>query len=61
MPGILGLVAIAIGLACILADQQLGRAVWRTADEPDAGAASMRMLGLILFVAGGLAFLTWQP
>jgi uncharacterized protein YjeT (DUF2065 family) len=61
MPGILGLVAIAIGLACILADQQLSRAVWRTADEPDAGAASMRMLGLILFVAGGLAFLTWQP
>jgi uncharacterized protein YjeT (DUF2065 family) len=61
MPGILGLVAIAIGLACVLADQQISRAVWRTAEEPEAGAASMRMLGLILFVAGGLAFLTWQP
>ena len=61
MPGLLGLVAIASGRACILADQQLSRAVWRTADEPEAGAASMRMLGLILFVAGGLAFLTWQP
>lgn len=61
MPGVLGLVAIVIGLACILADQQISRAVWRTAEEPDAGAASTRMLGLILFVAGGLAFLTWSP
>lgn len=61
MPGILGLVAIAIGLACIVADQHISRAVWRTAEEPDSGAASMRMLGLILFVAGGLAFLTWRP
>lgn len=61
MPGLLGLVAVALGLACILADQQISRAVWRTAEEPDAGAASTRMLGLILFVAGGLAFLTWMP
>lgn len=61
MPGVLGLIAIAAGLACILADQHLSRAVWRTADDPESGAASMRMLGLILFVAGGLAFLTWAP
>lgn len=61
MPGVLGLVAVAIGLACILADHHLSRAVWRTSDDPESGAASMRMLGLILFVAGGLAFLTWMP
>lgn len=61
MPGILGLLAIALGLSCILADQQISRVVWRKGEEPDAGAASARMLGLILFVAGGLAFLTWQP
>ena len=61
MPGVLGLVAAAIGLACILADQQISRAVWPRAEQPDAGAASARMLGLILFVAGGLAFLTWTP
>jgi hypothetical protein len=61
MPGVLGLLAIAIGVACILADQQISRAVWRRDEEPEAGAASTRMLGLILFVAGGLAFLTWAP
>ena len=61
MPGILGLVAIALGLSLILADHQISRAVWRRAEEPEAGAASARMLGLILFVAGGLAFLTWMP
>jgi uncharacterized protein YjeT (DUF2065 family) len=61
MPGVLGLVAIAIGLACILADQQISRAVWRMSEDPESGSASTRMLGLILFVAGGLAFLTWMP
>lgn len=61
MPGVFGLVAIAIGLACILADQQISRAVWRMSEDSESGSASMRMLGLILFVAGGLAFLTWMP
>jgi hypothetical protein len=61
MPGVLGIIAISIGLACILADQHISRAVWRKTEVPESGAASMRMLGLILFVAGGLAFLTWMP
>ncbi len=61
MSAVLGLVAIALGLACILADEQISRAVWRTAEDPLAGATSVRMLGLILFVAGGLAFLAWNP
>lgn len=61
MPGVLGLFAVVIGLACILADDHISRAVWRMSEDPESGAASMRMLGLILFVAGGLAFLTWAP
>ena len=61
MPGVLGLVALVIGLACILADEQISRKVWRTAEDPQAGATSARMMGLILFVAGGIAFLAWNP
>ncbi|HEX2206701.1 MAG TPA: hypothetical protein VHG93_03410 [Longimicrobium sp.] len=61
MPAVLGLLAIALGLACILADEQISRAVWRTAEDPQAGATSARVLGLILFVAGGVAFLAWTP
>lgn len=61
MTAILAIAAIALGLACILADQHVSRVVLRKAEEPDAGAATARMLGLILFVAGGLAFLTWTP
>jgi hypothetical protein len=61
MPAVLGLVAIALGLAAILADEQISRTVWRTAEDPQSGATSIRMLGLILFVAGGLAFLAWSP
>ena len=61
MPAVLGLVAIALGIACILADEKISRTVWRTAEDPQAGAASARVLGLILFVAGGLAFLAWAP
>jgi formate-dependent nitrite reductase membrane component NrfD len=61
MPAILGLLAIVLGLACILADEQISRKVWRTAEDPQAGATSARAMGLILFVAGGLAFLAWNP
>lgn len=61
MAALLGLLAVALGLACILADEHISRAVWRQAEDPQAGAASMRVLGLILFVAGGLAFLAWAP
>ena len=34
MPAVLGLVAVALGLACILADEQISRKVWRTAEDP---------------------------
>jgi len=61
MPAVLGLLAVVLGLACILADEHLSRRVWRTAEDPQAGATSVRVMGLILFVAGGLAFLAWQP
>jgi hypothetical protein len=61
MPAVLGLVAVALGLACILADDQISRKVWRTAEDPEAGATSARMMGFILFVAGGIAFLAWNP
>jgi hypothetical protein len=60
MPGVLGLIAISVGLVCILGDQHISRAVWKEG-EPESGAASTRMLGLILFVAGGLTFLAWMP
>lgn len=60
MPAVLGLAALALGLVCILADHHVGRAVRRTA-EPEAGAATARILGLILLVGGGLAFLAWMP
>lgn len=61
MPAVLGIVAIALGLACILADEHVSRAVWRKAADPEGGATSARVLGLILFVAGGLAVLNWTP
>jgi formate-dependent nitrite reductase membrane component NrfD len=61
MPAVLGLVAVALGLASILADEHISRRVWRTAEDPQAGATSVRVMGLILFVAGGLAFLAWKP
>lgn len=61
MPAVLGLVAIALGIACILADEKISRAVWSQAEDPQAGASSARVLGLILFVSGGVAFLAWMP
>lgn len=57
MSAILGIVALFLGLALIMADQHLSRAVWRRAEDPEAGATTLRVLGLILFVAGGVAFL----
>lgn len=61
MPAIVGIASVLLGLALILADEHVSRAVWRRAEEPEAGSASVRMLGLILFVAGGVALITWQP
>lgn len=61
MAAILALAALALGLACIVADHRVARAVLRRAEDPQAGAATVRMLGLVLFVAGGVAFLAWTP
>ena len=61
MPAVLGLLALALGLVCIMGDEHISRTVWRQAEDPQAGSASVRVLGLILFVAGGLAFLAWTP
>jgi formate-dependent nitrite reductase membrane component NrfD len=61
MPAVLGIVAILLGLACIMADEHISRKVWRAAEDPQAGSASVRAMGLILFVAGGLALLAWNP
>jgi hypothetical protein len=61
MPAVLGIAALAIGLACILADERISRVVWREAEASESGATSTRVLGLILFVAGGLAVLAWTP
>lgn len=51
------LVSIAAGLVLVLADDRIGR---RAPRGPEAGAAVARMLGLILLVGGGLAFLAWN-
>jgi hypothetical protein len=61
MTAILALAAVVIGIACIVGDQHISRAVLRQAEEPESGAASARVLGLILFVGGALAFLAWAP
>jgi hypothetical protein len=50
----LGLAAIAFGLALVLADHSVGRFSIR---GPEAGAALARGMGMVLIVAGGLAFL----
>jgi hypothetical protein len=50
------LIAIGIGLVLVLADDRVGQ---RAARGPEAGAAMARMLGMILLIGGGLAFLTW--
>lgn len=61
MTAILALAAIAVGLACIMADQHISRTVFGREEEPESGAASARVLGLILFVGGALTFLAWAP
>jgi|GEM_PF-1568139 len=61
MPAVLGIAAILFGLACVMADEHISRTVWRKQEDPQAGAASVRILGLILFVAGGLTVLAWNP
>ena len=48
--------AISMGLVLVMADDRIGK---RAPRGPEAGAAMARMLGLILLVGGGLAFLTW--
>ena len=51
------LLAIAAGLVMVLADDRIGRRAPRGAE---AGAARARMLGMILLVGGGVAFLAWS-
>ncbi|HSU16058.1 hypothetical protein [Longimicrobium sp.] len=50
------LLAISTGMVLVLADDRVGK---RAARGPEAGAAMARMLGMILLVGGGLAFLAW--
>lgn len=50
------LLAISLGLVLVMADDRIGR---RAPRGPETGAAMARILGLILLVGGGLAFLTW--
>jgi hypothetical protein len=61
MPAVLGIAAITLGLACILADDRISRAVWRDTEGSESGTTSIRVLGFILFVAGGVALLSWNP
>ena len=56
MLALLAIVSIAAGLVRVLTDDRIGR---RAPRGPEAGAAMARVLGLILLVGGGLAFLTW--
>jgi hypothetical protein len=51
------LIAITTGLVLVMADDRIGR---RAPRGPEAGAAMARMLGFILLVGGGLAFLAWN-
>jgi hypothetical protein len=58
---VLSLAAVLLGLACIVGDHALGAVLLRRAGNPEAGATSLRVLGMVLFVAGGVAFLAWMP
>lgn len=57
----IALAALLLGLACIVADDRVARSVLRRGADPESGAATARILGVILFVAGGVAFLAWTP
>jgi hypothetical protein len=52
----LALLSIAAGLFMVLADDRIGR---RAPRGPEAGSAQARMVGMILLVCGGVAFLAW--
>jgi hypothetical protein len=56
MLAFIALLSISAGLVMVLGDDRIGR---RAPRGPEAGAAVARILGLILLVGGGLAFLTW--
>ncbi|MFL5384599.1 MAG: hypothetical protein ACJ8GN_18915 [Longimicrobiaceae bacterium] len=56
MFALFALLSIAAGMVMVLADDRIGR---RAPRGPEAGAAMARILGLILLVGGGLAFLSW--
>jgi hypothetical protein len=52
----LAFLSIATGLFMVLADDRIGRRAPRGAE---AGAAQARLIGMILLVCGGVAFLAW--
>jgi hypothetical protein len=54
--GIGAIAAIVIGVVMVFADERIGKFGPR---GPEAGAAMMRGLALILLVGGGLALLSW--
>lgn len=56
MLAFIAFLSISAGLVMVLGDDRIGR---RAPRGPEAGAAVARILGLILLVGGGLAFLTW--
>lgn len=58
---LVALAAAALGIAFVVGDHHVARAVLRRAEEPESGAATVRMLGLVLFVAGAVGFLAWTP
>jgi hypothetical protein len=60
---LLSLATLLLGLALILGDGAVGSVVHRRARvrDPESGAVSARALGIVLFVAGGVAFLAWAP
>jgi hypothetical protein len=56
MLALVALLSIALGLTLVLADERIGR---RAPTGAEAGATLARMLGLVLLIGGGLAFLSW--